>query len=379
METTPTIADVTDALEAWAPPGSAQDYDNVGLQVGDATRPVDTALLALDATPQVLEEAQEIGADLIVTHHPLLFRPLDGVTADSYVSNLALRLAESETALYSIHTNLDAAPGGVSFALADRLGLTEVGFLDGFDETLYKLAVFVPEDAFDDVRQALADAGAGRIGDYEACAFAVEGTGFFKPGENTDPHIGTADGDVESAQERKLEVEVARWNLGRVMSALHDAHPYDEVAYDLYPVHQSNSQAGLGALGVLPEPEPMSDFLARVADRLDAGSLRYAGDDNDTVERVAVCGGAGSDFIGTALGAGADAYVTADVTYHEFFNVLGTDGAPEMALVDPGHYESEALTEALLRDWLANRFPAVDWTRTDLRTSPMKTFVPPSD
>jgi dinuclear metal center YbgI/SA1388 family protein len=376
METTPTIADVTDALEAWAPPGSAQDYDNVGLQVGDASRTVDTALLALDATPQVLEEAQEIDADLIVTHHPLLFRPLDGVTADSYVSNLALRLAESETALYSIHTNLDAAPGGVSFALADRLGLTEVGFLDGFDETLYKLAVFVPEDAFRTVREALADAGAGRIGDYEACAFAVEGTGFFKPGANTDPYIGEAGGDVESAQERKLEVEVARWNLGRVLNALHDAHPYDEVAYDLYPVHQSNSQAGLGALGVLPEPEPMPDFLTRVADRLDAGSLRYAGDDESPVERVAVCGGAGSDFIGTALGAGADAYVTADVKYHEFFNVLDTDGTPEMALVDPGHYESEALTEALLRDWLADRFPAAQWHRTDLRTSPMKTFVP---
>jgi putative NIF3 family GTP cyclohydrolase 1 type 2 len=123
----------------------------------------------------------------------------------------------------------------------------------------------------------------------------------------------------------------------------------------------------------------MPDFLARVADRLDAGSLRYAGDNESPVERVAVCGGAGSDFIGTALGAGADAYVTADVKYHEFFNVLDTDGTPEMALVDPGHYESEALTEALLRDWLADRFPTAQWERTDLRTSPMKTFVPPSD
>ena len=376
METTPTIADVTDALEAWAPPGSAQDYDNVGLQVGDASRTVDTALLALDATPQVLEEAQEIGADLIVTHHPLLFRPLDGVTADSYVSNLALLLAESETALYSIHTNLDAAPGGVSFALADRLGLTEVGFLDGFDETLYKLAVFVPEDAFDDVREALADAGAGRIGDYEACAFASEGTGFFKPGAGADPHIGTAGGDVESAHERKLEVEVARWNLSSVMAALEEAHPYEEVAHDLYPVKQKNSRAGLGALGRLDDPMPLSAFLDRVATRLDAGSLRYAGDPDASVERVAVCGGAGSDFIGTARGAGADAYVTADVKYHEFFNVLGTDGAPEMALVDPGHYETEALTEALLRDRLQAQFPAVNWHRTDTTTSPMRTFVP---
>lgn len=375
-EDVPSIARIASALEAWAPTGSAQDYDNVGLQVGDASRPVETAVLALDATPEVLEEAEQMNADLIVTHHPLLFQPLDGVTADGYVSNLALRLAETGVGLYSIHTNLDAAPEGVSFALADRLGLTDVGFLDGYKDTLYKLAVFVPEGAFDTVRQALADAGAGRIGDYEACAFSVEGTGFFKPGEDTDPHIGDAGGDVESAQERKLEVEVARWNLNEVLAALQGAHPYEEVAYDLYPVQQKNSRAGLGALGRLESPEPLPAFLDRVATRLEAGSLRYAGDDESSVERVAVCGGAGSDFIGTALGAGADAYVTADVTYHEFFDVLAPSGTPEMALVDPGHYETEALTEALLRDWLSERFPAVTWHRTDVRTSPMKTFVP---
>jgi len=376
MATPPPISAVTDALEAWAPPGSAQDYDNVGLQVGDASRSVETGLLALDVTPQVLAEAEDLGADLIVTHHPLLFRPLDGVTADGYVSNLALRLAEAGVALYSIHTNLDAAPGGVSFALADRLGLTDVGFLDGYEDTLYKLAVFVPEDAFDAVRRALADAGAGQIGDYEACAFAVEGTGFFKPGEETNPHIGEAGGGVESARERKLEVEVARWALGDVMGALDAAHPYEEVAYDLYPVKQKNSRAGLGALGVLEEPMSLPAFLDRVATRLDADSLRYAGADDTTVERVAVCGGAGSDFIGTARTAGADAYVTADVKYHEFFDVLDHGGTPDMALVDPGHYETEALTEALLRDWLADRFPDAQWHRTETRTSPMQTFVP---
>ncbi|WP_105011363.1 Nif3-like dinuclear metal center hexameric protein [Salinibacter sp. 10B] len=376
MATSPTIDGITEALEAWAPPGSAQDYDNVGLQVGDANRSVDTGLLALDATPQVLDEAKQLDADLIVTHHPLLFRPLDGVTADGYVSNLALRLAEAGVGLYSIHTNLDAAPGGVSFALADRLGLTDVGFLDGYEDTLYKLAVFVPEEAFEKVRQTLANAGAGRIGDYEACAFAVEGTGFFKPGEDTTPHIGEAGGDVEAAQERKLEVEVARWQLGDVLAALQDAHPYEEVAYDLYPVHQKNSRAGLGTLGMLDTPMPLSAFLDRVATQLDADSLRYAGTDDATIERVAVCGGAGSDFIGTARGAGADAYVTADVKYHEFFNVLDTNGDPDMALIDPGHYETEALTEALLRDWLADRFPTVTWHRTDTRTSPMQTYVP---
>ncbi len=376
MNDAPSIADITDALEEWAPPGSAQDYDNVGLQVGDATRDVTAAVLALDATPEVLAEAKTHDAELVVTHHPLLFQPLDGVTADGYVSNLALQFAEAGIGLYSIHTNLDAAPEGVSFALAERLGLTDVGFLDGFEDTLYKLAVFVPEDAFDEVRQALADAGAGQIGDYEACAFATTGTGFFKPGADTDPHIGTAGGEVESASERKLEVEVARWNLRPVMAALEDAHPYEEVAYDLYPVKQKNSRAGLGALGHLDDPMPLTAFLDRVATRLDADSLRYAGDPDTAVERVAVCGGAGSDFIGTARSAGADAYVTADVKYHEFFDVLNPEGTPQMALIDPGHYETEALTEALLRDRLREYFPQVDWHRTDTTTSPMRTFVP---
>jgi dinuclear metal center YbgI/SA1388 family protein len=376
MNDAPSIADITTALEAWAPPGAAQDYDNVGLQVGDADRTVTSAVLALDATPEVLDEAEAHDAELVVTHHPLLFQPLDGVTADGYVSTLALQFAEAGVGLYSIHTNLDAAPGGVSFALADRLGLTDVGFLDGFGDTLYKLAVFVPEDAFDSVRQALADAGAGQIGDYEACAFATEGTGFFKPGADTDPHIGTAGGEVESAAERKLEVEVARWDLGTVMAALQEAHPYEEVAYDLYPVKQKHSRAGLGALGRLDAPMPLSAFLDRVASRLDAGSLRYAGTPDATVEQVAVCGGAGSDFIDTARSAGADAYVTADVKYHEFFNVLDAEGTPQMALIDPGHYETEVLTEALLRDWLRDRFSEVTWHRTDTTTSPMRTFVP---
>ncbi|MFB6273538.1 MAG: Nif3-like dinuclear metal center hexameric protein [Salinibacter sp.] len=377
MNDAPSIATITTALEEWAPPGSAQDYDNVGLQVGDANRSVTSAVVALDATPDVLAEAEAHNAELVITHHPLLFQPLDGVTADGYVSRLALRFAEAGIGLYSAHTNLDAAPDGVSFALAERLGLTDVGFLDGFEDTLYKLAVFVPEDAFETVRGTLADAGAGQIGNYEACAFATNGTGFFKPGSDADPHIGTAGGGVESASERKLEVEVARWDLGTVLAALQDAHPYEEVAYDLYPVKQKHSRAGLGALGHLADPMPLSDFLDRVATRLDAGSLRYAGDPDATVERVAVCGGAGSDFIGTARSAGADAYITADVKYHEFFDVLDTEGAPQMALVDPGHYETEALTEQLLRDWLQKRFPTVDWHRTDTTTSPMRTFVPP--
>jgi len=375
----PSIQSIIDALEAWAPPGSAQSYDNVGLQVGDAQRSVEHALLALDLTPQVVDEAASTGASLIITHHPLLFKPLSSLTADSFTSHLALRLAEAGIALYSIHTNLDAAPGGVSFALAEHLGLSDVTFLDGFADTLYKLATFVPSDEFESVRAALAEAGAGQIGEYDACAFSTNGTGYFRPGHATTPHIGEAGGSLESVDEVKIEVEVARWDLGGVLAALQAAHPYEEVAYDVYPVKQKNSRAGLGAIGQLDAPMPLRDLLERVATRLDAGSLRYVGDPEATVERIAVCGGAGSDFIGTARGAGADAYVTADVKYHEFFGALDHDGTPGMALIDPGHYETEALTEALLRDWLAERFPAVDLRRTATRTSPIRTFVPPPE
>ena len=372
----PSIRDIAQTLEAWAPPGSAQSYDNVGLQVGDASRSVERAIVALDCTPEVVEEAKNKNATLILTHHPLLFQPLKQITADDYESHLALRLAESGIALYSIHTNLDAAPGGVSFALAERLGLSDISFLDGMDEALYKLAVFVPSDHFEAVHQAMADAGAGEIGDYEACAFTTEGTGYFKPGEGANPFIGKAGGELESADEVKLEMEVARWELGRVLGALDEAHPYEEVAYDVYPVDQKYQQAGLGAVGELADPMPLDDFLARVADRLGAGSLRYAGDPSAPVERVAVCGGAGSDFVGKALSAGADAYVTSDVKYHDFFQVLNTGGQPQMAFIDAGHYETEALTEQLLCNYLDERFPQVDWQRTEARTSPMRTFAP---
>lgn len=369
------VQSIIAALEAWAPPGSAQSYDNVGLQVGNRRQAVQRAIIALDMTPAVLEEAREAGAELIITHHPLLFKPLQAVTADSYESNLALQLARHDMALYSIHTNLDAAPGGVSFALAETLGLTEVQFMQGMPDATKKLMVFVPVDHARTVHEAMAAAGAGTIGDYEACAFGSEGTGYFKPGEGADPFIGEAGGSLESAKEVKLEMEVPRWHLNAVRKAMVDAHPYEEVAHDIYPVEQPTTTAGLGAVGTLEVPMRLPDLLQRVSDRLDAPSLRYTGDPESTVERVAVCGGAGAGFVQQALASGADAYVTSDVKYHDYFNVLATDGTPRMAFIDAGHYETEALTEALLCRYLQERFADVLFTETSTRTSPMRRFI----
>jgi len=370
----PTVRTLTSALEAWAPPGSKLSYDHVGLQVGDPSQEVATVLVALDLTPAVVDEAEAMDADLIVTHHPLLFRPLKRLVPTDFVSALAYRLAQNGIAYYAIHTNLDAAPGGVSFALAEQLGLTDVRFLDPMDEALAKLVTFVSSDHADAVRAALADAGAGRIGDYSGCAFTSTGTGHFRPGDDSNPFTGTP-GEPESAEEIRLEVEVARWDVGRVVKALKAAHPYEEVAYDVYHVEQPSTQAGLGAVGRLSEPEPLRAFLGRVAGRLDADALRYVGDDAAMVETVAVCGGAGSSLVPQALAAGADALVTADVTYHTYFQPLAPDGSPRLALIDAGHYETERITERLLTDWLAERFPVLTIRPTEHRTSPMQTFV----
>ena len=372
----PTVAEIARAVEEWAPPASAQSYDNVGLQIGRPEREVARGLIALDLTPRVVDEAVRDEADLVITHHPLLFRPLKSLSPTTLPGALALRMAESGIALYSAHTNLDAAIGGVSFVLAAHLGLVDVGLLSPLEESLYKVVSFVPPDHLTGVREALAAAGAGQIGEYDACAFALEGSGFFRAGAAAKPFVGTAGGGIERVMEARLEVEVARWKLDEVLSALRAAHPYEEVAYDVYPVLQPSTRVGLGAFGELSQPETLGSFLERVADRLGTSSIRFVGDRSAVLRRIAVCGGAGADLVSAARRAGAHALVTADVSYHRFFDVLDGTGAIRMALLDVGHYESEAPTEQLLVDWLSERFPAVSWRRTAVRTSPVAVFVP---
>lgn len=371
-----TIGTVTGILEKWAPKALAESYDNPGLQVGRTDRTVSKGLIALDMTPQVLDEAIELGCELVITHHPLIFSPIRNLTTDSYVSNLALRLAEAGIALYSAHTNLDSARGGVSFALAEQLGLLNVDFLMHKDDAVVKLVTFVPVEAAEKVRLALAGAGAGQIGQYSGCSFEAVGAGHFQPGINTDPNIGTAGGEAQKVAEVRLETEVAMWHLESVISAMKAAHPYETVPFDIYPVRQPFRNAGLGAIGTLGAPVRLSVFMATVSRALENPALRYVGDPDLMISRVAVCGGSGSKFLNVARKAGADVYVTADITYHTFFDALNTDGDPQIALIDPGHYESERITEQLLLDYLKTEIPVVHWYRTATRTGPVQTFQP---
>ena len=371
----PTVAHVVAALDAWAPPGQKADFDRVGLQVGDPAAAVSRVLVALDLTPAVVDEAAETGAELVVTHHPLLFKPVGRVTAHDAVGSLVWRLARAGVSYAAVHTNLDAAWGGVSFALAELLGVEDARLLAPLDGVMRKVVVFVPEGAADAVRGALAEAGAGEIGAYAGCSFSSPGVGRFTPGAAASPAVGEAGGGEEAVEEVRIEVVVPQWEVGRVQRAVAAAHPYEEPALDVYPVEGPATRQGYGAVGELAEPMPLPAFLARVAERLGAGALRYAGDDGASVRRVAVCGGAGLSFLPAALASGADAYVTSDVTYHRFSEALDTEGRPRLALVDAGHYETEAHAERLIASRLAEAFPALDVATTRHRTSPVRTFV----
>ena len=370
-----TLKDIHQAIEQWAPAATAQSYDNVGLLIGRMERPVSSVLIALDLTPDVVREAIEMKADCILTHHPLIFRPLKRLTDDAFESSMALQLAEAGIALYAAHTNLDAARDGVSFQLARDLGVQDPSFLSHLDEGIVKLAVFVPVDDADTVRNAMFEAGGGHIGGYSECSFTTAGSGTFRPGSDTTPHIGQSAGPRESVSEVRIEMEVPRWHLGRVLAAMKGAHPYEEVAHDIIPVEQSFRDAGIGAIGKLATPMSLAAFLDRTARALDNPALRYVGHPEANIQTVAVCGGSGSDFIGLAMKAGADVYVTADITYHRYFEVLNTDGQPRMALINAGHFETEHCTEDLLADRLTEQFPGIRFLTTRHRTSPVQTWV----
>ena len=367
-----TVSDVLSSLDAWAPWGSAASFDRVGLQVGDPGAAVTRVLVALDLTPAVVDEAAEVGAEMVVTHHPLLFKPVGAVTTGDPVGSLVWRLARAGLSYAAAHTNLDAAVGGVSFGLAEQVGVRAPEILAPLDGVMRKVTVFAPAEAGAAVRAALADAGAGEVGTYAACSFTAPGTGRFRPEAGSDPYAGEV-GKTESAAEERIEAVVPSWAVGRAVRAATAAHPYEQPAIDVVTVEGAATRHGFGVVGVLDEPEPLAIFLKRVRDALGAGALRYAGSDDHVIERVAVCGGSGLSFLGAALRAGADAFVTADVTYHRWFEALGADGAPRIALVDAGHYETEAVAQKLLADHLRQR--GLDAVVTRHRTSPMRTFA----
>lgn len=329
------INSVLKYIEGWAPPQIAWQKDNVGLQAGSLNRSVDNLMLCLEVTDKVLSEAVKKKCSLIISHHPLLFSPLKKIDPDhDTTSRLTEQLLKNNQTLLSFHTNLDFTKDGVSFALAKKLGLINIRFLLNQKENQSKLVVFVPENAVEKVSSALFEAGAGEIGEYKKCSFKGNGIGTFQGSEFSNPAVGKKK-VFETAEEIRLEVIIDDWNLSKAISAIKTTHPYEEPAFDIYPLKNENLKYGFGALGSLVKPMSEKQFLAHVSKKLKT-TLRFTEGKRKTVSTVAVCGGSGSELLKEAIAKQADAFITADIKYHAFH-----DANKNILLVDAGHYETE--------------------------------------
>ena len=351
----PRLGDVVDLLHEWYPPGTADSWDAVGLVAGDPAAPVRKVLLAVDPAPAVAREAAEWGADLLVVHHPLFLKPVHGFPATTPKGRTLATLVGAGCALLTAHTNADQAVGGVSEALARALGLQDLQpVVPRSHDTLDKLTVFVPTEAADALRQALAAAGAGRVGDYEATSFTLTGEGRFRPLEGANPTVGSV-GRPEVTTEARVEVVLPRHRRSAVVAAMLEVHPYEEPAYDVVELAQAAVPAtGAGRIGTV-DPTTLGAFADHVAAALPATAhgVRVAGEPDRPVRRVAVCGGAGDFLLDAVLGSDADVYVTSDLRHHPAAELLEKEGP---ALVDVAHWAAEwtwlPVLEARLRDAL---------------------------
>lgn len=333
-----TIGEIAKQLDAWAPPGWAESYDNVGLIIGNQDREVKAVLVALDVTEAVVEEAHRKGCELIVAHHPLIFKGLKKLTGSHWVERTAMKAIAYGIGVYATHTNLDNAAWGVNHQLGETLGLQNCTVLRPFVGRLEKLVTYVPVSHLELVKNALFAAGAGQIGDYDECSFAIPGTGTFRPGPNSNPYSGQRGQRSEEAEIR-LEVLVRDTDAGQILQALRRAHPYEEVAYERIPLANTDQERGAGMVGELPEPLPLHAFLQHLKTQLHLPVIRHTAWKDSTVQKVAFCGGSGIFLLPDAMRLGADAFLTGDIKYHDFFEADG-----QLLLADIGHFESEQFT-----------------------------------
>jgi dinuclear metal center YbgI/SA1388 family protein len=362
------ISAILSFLEEVAPPAYQESYDNAGLITGSGSWECSGVLATLDATEEVVREAILRGCNLIVAHHPILFRGLKRLNGANYIERAVIAAIKGDIAIYAIHTNLDNVMAGVNGRIAAQLGIVGGRPLLSREGVLQKLFCFVPVDHLEAVRSAIFSAGAGHIGKYSECGFAVEGAGTFLAGEGTQPFIGRQ-GSRHTEKEARLEVVVPAYLSAAVVKAMIDAHPYEEVAYDLVSLANTHPEVGSGLVGELESPMTEIAFLDRIRDVFGLVVVRHTRLTGSPVKRVAVCGGAGSFLISKALLAGANFYITSDVKYHEFF-----DAGDGMVIADVGHFESEQFTVDLLFAVLREKFRNFAVLKSDVKTNPVNYY-----
>ncbi|MBC9930691.1 Nif3-like dinuclear metal center hexameric protein [Chitinophaga qingshengii] len=359
------IKEIIQVLEAYAPLPYQESYDNAGLIFGDASWEVTNVLLTLDATEAVIDEAIARGCNLVVAHHPIVFGGLKKINGRTYVERVAIKAIKHDIAVYAAHTNLDNVRNGVCARMAEQLGLEQCRVLQPKAGLLKKLYTYVPTDKAAQVRDALFAAGAGNIGNYSECSFHVAGQGTFKGGAGTDPYVGIP-GERHFEDEIKLEVIFPVYLESGILKALLASHPYEEVAYEVVTLDNAYQDVGSGLIGELPEAMEEQAFLQWVKQQFRTGCVRYTPLRGRPVKKVALCGGAGSFLLKRAIAAGADAYISADFKYHEFF-----DADNQIVIADVGHFESEQFTVELFYHILTEKFRNFAPLKSTIKTNPV--------
>lgn len=358
------ISDVISYLEQIAPPSYQESYDNATLITGNRNSEVTGIVCSLDCIESTVEEAIELGANMIVSHHPIVFKGMKSLTGKNYVERTVIKAIKNDIAIYAIHTNLDHVAYGVNKRISDRLGLLDTKILQPKKQLLSKLIFYVPESEKDKVLQAVFAAGAGKIGEYSNCSFQVKGTGTFTPSAKANPTIGERE-KAQEEQEVRVEVLVSNHVLPKVLRTMRETHSYEEVAYYVQPLENENQEVGAGMIGTLSQEMEGEVFLDYLKARMNLDVIKHTSLISRKIKKIAVCGGAGIFLLSDAKRAGADVFVTADVKYHEFFDADG-----ELILCDIGHYESEIFTKELLWEFLSQKFPNIALYLTKVVTNP---------
>lgn len=345
------LKDLCVSLETLAPLNLQENYDNSGLLIGDKNKNIKKAIITLDVTEEVLEEAVEAKADVIIAHHPLIFKALKKITGTNMVERIVQKAIKNDIAIYAIHTNLDNVIEGVNSAFARQLNLNKIEILQAKPHTLKKLAVYIPKAHASLLQNKLFEAGAGEIGNYDSCSFKMDGKGSFRALAGSSPFVGKQN-ELHIEAETKIELVFPAYLQHKIIKTLKDNHPYEEVAFDIYSLENEWDKIGAGMLGYLAKPMDEIDFLKFLKKQCKTECVRHSPMLNKKIHKVALCGGSGSFLISSAKSAGADVFISGDIKYHDFF-----EADNQILIADIGHYESEQFTKQLLVDYLNKKFP----------------------
>ncbi|MDR3651897.1 MAG: Nif3-like dinuclear metal center hexameric protein [Paludibacter sp.] len=359
------VESICELIEEVAPLALQESYDNAGLLVGDSQMEVTSVLICIDITEEVISEALQKKCNLIVSHHPLIFSGIKKLTGQNEVQRCVAIAIKNDIAIYAAHTNLDNVLSGVSGKMAEKIGLKNIQILQPKQNLLLKLISFVPKLHSYGVRQALFEAGAGQIGNYDYCSFNAEGIGTFRANENAQPFVGNFD-ELHSEPETRIEVVLPHYRKYHVLNALLKTHPYEEPAYDFIPLQNSWNQVGAGVVGELEEVEDELVFLNRIKSIFDNPTIRHTSLLDKKIKRVALCGGSGSSFLQDAINAKADIYISGDFKYHEFF-----EAQKQILIADIGHFESEQFTKDIFFEIITKKMPTFAVQISDSKTNPI--------